>query len=46
MVARPKAWNVYARSNIGIVGSNPTQDRCVWLYFVFVLGSGMPAYVV
>jgi hypothetical protein len=29
--ARSKAWTVFARSNAGIVGSNPTQgmDVCV-----------------
>jgi hypothetical protein len=34
-----KAWTVFARSNAGIVGSNPTQrmDICVYVYSVFVL---------
>jgi hypothetical protein len=34
-----KAWIVFARSNDGIVGLNPTQAIyfCVRVYFVFVL---------
>jgi hypothetical protein len=34
-----KAWNVFARSNTAIVGSNPTRgmDVCVCVYSVFVL---------
>jgi hypothetical protein len=38
VVARSKAWTVFARSNTGIVGSNPTwrMDVCVRL-LVFVL---------
>jgi hypothetical protein len=39
--ARSKAWTVFARSNAGIVGSNPTEgmDVCVRVYSVFVLSS-------
>jgi hypothetical protein len=39
VAARSKAWTVFARSNAGIVVSNPTQgmDVCVCVYFVFVL---------
>jgi hypothetical protein len=39
VVARSKAWIVVARSNAGIVGSNPTQsiDVCVCVYSMFVL---------
>jgi hypothetical protein len=39
VAARFKAWTVFARSNAGIVGSNPTQgmDVCVYIYSVFVL---------
>jgi hypothetical protein len=35
----PKAWTVFSRSNIGIVGSNPTQgmDVCVGLFCVCVV---------
>jgi hypothetical protein len=33
MATRSKAWTVSARSNTGIVGSNPDQD----VYSVFVL---------
>jgi hypothetical protein len=40
--ARPKAWTVFARSNTGIVGSNPTRgmdntDVCVRLFYVYVV---------
>jgi hypothetical protein len=45
VAARSKAWAVFARSNTGIVGSNPTQgmDVCVRLFCVCVLciGSGL-----
>jgi hypothetical protein len=36
VAARSKAWTVFARSEAGIVGSNPTQgmDVCVRLYRV------------
>jgi hypothetical protein len=40
VAARSKAWTVFARSNAGIVGSNPTQgmDVCiVCVYSLFVL---------
>jgi hypothetical protein len=39
VVALSKAWTVFAQSNAGIVGSNPTQgmDVCVCVYSVFVL---------
>jgi hypothetical protein len=44
--ARFKAWNVFARLNAGIMGSNPTQgmDVCVRLFCVCVflcVGSGL-----
>jgi hypothetical protein len=44
---RSKAWTVFARSNTGIVGSNPTQgmDVCLSLICVCVVmcvGSGLP----
>jgi hypothetical protein len=41
--ARSKAWNVFARTKTGIVGSNPTRDMDVCVYSVFVVscvGSG------
>jgi hypothetical protein len=46
VAARSKAWNVFTRSDAGIVGSNPTQvmDVCVHLFCVCValcLGSGL-----
>jgi hypothetical protein len=37
--ALSKAWNVFARSNTGIMGSNPTQGMDMCVYSVFVLGS-------
>jgi hypothetical protein len=45
-VTRSKAWTVFARSNTGIVGSNPTRgmDVCVRLFCVCVVlcvGSGL-----
>jgi hypothetical protein len=40
--ARSKAWTVFARSNAGIVGANPTQgmDVSVRLFYVYVLCVG------
>jgi hypothetical protein len=35
------ARSVFARSNTGIVDSNPTQGMNVCVYSVFVLGSGL-----
>jgi hypothetical protein len=45
-VCAVKAWTVFARSNSGIVGSNPTRgmDVCVRLFCVFAVlcaGSGL-----
>jgi hypothetical protein len=45
VAARSKAWTVFARSNTGDVGSNPTQgmDVCVRLFCVcavLCVGSG------
>jgi hypothetical protein len=37
VAARSKAWNAFARSNTGIVGSNPTEGIDVCVYSVFVL---------
>jgi hypothetical protein len=39
VAARPETWTVFARSDAGVVGSNPTQviDDCVCVYSVFVL---------
>jgi hypothetical protein len=39
--ARSKPWNVFAPSNTGIVGSDPTRGMDVCVYSVFVLGSGI-----
>jgi hypothetical protein len=33
--------NVFAGSNTGIMGSNPTHDIDVFVYSVFVFGSGL-----
>jgi hypothetical protein len=35
--ARSKAWNVFTRSNTGILGSNPTQGMDVCVYSVCVV---------
>jgi hypothetical protein len=39
VAARSKGWTVFARSNAGVVGSNPTEgmDVCVRVYSVFLL---------
>jgi hypothetical protein len=39
VAARPKAWTVFAHSNTGVVGSNPTRgmDVCVRLFCVCVV---------
>jgi hypothetical protein len=41
VAARSKACTVFAHSNAGIVGSNPTQgmEICVYVYSVFVFYS-------
>jgi hypothetical protein len=39
VAAQSKAWNLFARSNTGIVGSNPIQSMSVYVHSVFVLGS-------
>jgi hypothetical protein len=38
VAVRYKAWNVFARSNTGVVGSSPSQgmDACVRLFCVSV----------
>jgi hypothetical protein len=41
VTARSKSWTIFARSNTGIVGSNPTRGMDVCVYSVFVLGSGL-----
>jgi hypothetical protein len=44
VVARSKAWNVFARLSTGILGSNPARGMDVCVYSVFVLscvGSGL-----
>jgi hypothetical protein len=41
-VAEPsKACTVFARSEAGIVGSNPTQVKHVWYVYVFILCLGI-----
>jgi hypothetical protein len=39
--ARSKASSVFARSNAGIVGSNPTRGMDVCVYSMFVLRSDL-----
>jgi hypothetical protein len=44
--ARSKAWTVFAHSNTGVVGSNPTRGMNVCIYSFFVLscvGSSLAA---
>jgi hypothetical protein len=46
MAAQSKAWTIFARSNTGVVGSNPTlgMDVCVRLFLVcavLCVGSGL-----
>jgi hypothetical protein len=47
VTAQSKAWIVFARSNIGVVGSNPTRgmDVCMRLFCVYsvvvCVGSGL-----
>jgi hypothetical protein len=36
-----KTWTIFARSNTGIVGSNPIQGMDVFVHTVSVLGSGL-----
>jgi hypothetical protein len=36
VAARPKAWTIFARSNTGVVGSNATRDRDVYLRLLCV----------
>jgi hypothetical protein len=39
MATLSTAWTIFARSNTGIVGSNPTQsmDICVRLFFICIV---------
>jgi hypothetical protein len=37
VAAQFKAWTVFARSNAGIMGSNPTQGMDVCMFILFVL---------
>jgi hypothetical protein len=43
VAARSKPWTVFARSDAGIMGSNPTQGMDVWCVYGFILclGSGL-----
>jgi hypothetical protein len=46
VAARPKEWNIFTCSNIGIMGSNPTQGMDVYVrlfcvYVVLCVGSGL-----
>jgi hypothetical protein len=44
VASRSKTWSFFGRSNIGIVGSNPSRGMDISLYLVFVLscvGSGL-----
>jgi hypothetical protein len=37
VAARFKAWTVFARLDVGIAGSNPTQAMDVWSEYAFIL---------
>jgi hypothetical protein len=42
LAARSKAWTVFARSNTGTMGSNPTQGmRLFCVYVILCIGSGL-----
>jgi hypothetical protein len=41
VAARSRAWIVFARSNAGIVRSNPTRGMDIYVDSVFVLGSSL-----
>jgi hypothetical protein len=41
---RSKAYTVFARSEAGIVGSNPTQCMDVWYVYVFILCLCFPVF--
>jgi hypothetical protein len=41
---RPKACTVFARSEAGIVCSNPTQNMDIWYVYVFILRLCCPVF--
>jgi hypothetical protein len=41
VAARSKASTVFSRSKAGIVDPNPTRGMDVYVYSVFVFGSGL-----
>jgi hypothetical protein len=41
---RSKAWTVLARSDAGIVGSNPTQGMNIWCVYAFILRLRFPRF--
>jgi hypothetical protein len=41
---RSKSCTVFARSETGIVGSNPTQGMGVWCVYVFILCLCYPVF--
>jgi hypothetical protein len=44
VVERSKVYTVFARSEAGIVGSNPTQGKDVWYVYVFILCFCCPVF--
>jgi hypothetical protein len=44
VTARSKAWTVFAFSDVGIVGSNPTQGVDVWCVYTFILCLCCPVF--
>jgi hypothetical protein len=44
LAAQSKAWTVFARSEAGIVGSNPNQGMDVWCGYAFILCLCCPVF--
>jgi hypothetical protein len=44
VVEQSKACTVFARSEAGIVGSNPTQSMDIWCVFAFILCLCCPVF--
>jgi hypothetical protein len=39
-----KAWTIVARSDVGIVDSNPTQGMDIWCVYAFILYLCCPVF--
>jgi hypothetical protein len=42
---RCKSCTIFARSEAGIVGSNPTQSKNVWYVYAFILFLWCPVFM-